>query len=1623
MKDYYNSEDMKTTSVNMEHARTSKDANGLVKSVSGLYQVCIRSVFGRNQGRTNAVPRSYQRPTKALSTPYQGRINALFSYSGFRRMMAAFALVAMMAMGNVSWGQQVTVANGTSTNSYVPMYTYYCDYGFTSEYIIPASQLTALPNGSVITAITLYQSSPAAWVANNLTIKLSNTGTTAYSANGLLGNGGTTVYTNTSYSANSASEHTFNFNVSSFTYTGGSIIVQISATSGGTYKSSSWYGVSQSTYQGYYTYNSSNGNSNNGSRQQFIPKTTFTYTTNSSEADCEGFEGVSGTAYNAAGNMPTGWFSYTTATGTNIVKPHVTSGNSYNYYHSGSQSINMESGTNANNTAYVVMPKNDDCPTNATISFWYRHENAGYGTLDIGYVTAQTAAGCAGFVRLKTMAAVATLTQETVDLSDYTVPSNAYIAFRWVVTNGGYWACGIDDVCVSCPAVTSTCDESFDMSDGLTRTIACGSTYCFYDDGGKNGPYNHINGTQTATFTSAGNININFSMFEHGHTYTQANYDYLTIWDGPVGTGTKLAFGSAEGQTTNNGATYYITPGQTYTCTSGTMTVVWAADDGNTEDEQYAGWAAEITAENCCTTPRTLTISGQSTITSTGSTTLTATTNHSASGDVITWHSSDNSVASVNSSGEVTAHHTGTVTITAVLEVNGIYCVAVATKVITVTCASTFSAQCFDFEDYATPSDSKATDSGLPDCWDRIFDNPDNMGCAPHIYNGTSDALPCEGNNAIIMSAASQLTTTSTVIMPEISGLTSGYQVSFESCINASGTLSLGYITGGTTFTALYTPTLTTSCASYSYTLTSSLPSGARLAFRFTNTGYDIQTVSVDNICIIAPPCDDPDTAYVGDYSQNETNQYLPSFNYYNYSLTQQIYEPCEIGKTGNITSIAFYNEGAVKTRTYDIYLVNTNRTAFTSTTDWMTVTDANRVFRGEVTMAANTWTVIGFDTPFAYTGNNLAVIIDDNSGAYTGAPHMACRVYPANGNQAIRVYSDGTNYDPSSPGSYTGTQETVKNQLKFSVCEAVDMPSSYTVTVSASPAAGGEVGVSNKCDNFTVTATPNNCYRFVNWTENGTQVSTDATYSFTATSNRTLVANFEEYNVSITSDPNPLTCLASGTEVVLTVSTDILIDYSLAGYTFSTGTDASRWYNVTNTTNLITSSGDSYASALQNIGFTFPFGGTDYTQFSVNSDGNLRLGQTVTGTGSYYQPFSSTSANDNSPKINGFGFDGYFDISNYGNYVHMQVFGTAPNRVLVVEFNESSYSSTYRQYPWKWQVQLFENGTVQMVYASTAPASYGIDNQVGLCVNVNDGWTVSTTTHQATHFTNGTSTQNAGASSWPGINRWYRFTPPSPYVWTYTGTEGTADGETYRVSPTQNSTYTVSVTGGGCTKSEHVDVTINKDFTIGNIAAQAICAGGTTTLNPSITGGNEPFTYKWYKGSTLVSTSTTTSSYSTPTSDATLGATNHYTIKVTDACGTEKEKEFTVNVYGDITIGDIAAQTICAGGSATLAPTISGGKTPYASYAWYKDGGSTPVATTATYTTPAGDATFGASHTYTIKVTDGCGTVKQKTFTVNVYSDITIGDIAAQTICAGGSATLAPTISGGKTPYASYAW
>lgn len=87
------------------------------------------------------------------------------------------------------------------------------------------------------------------------------------------------------------------------------------------------------------------------------------------------------------------------------------------------------------------------------------------------------------------------------------------------------------------------------------------------------------------------------------------------------------------------------------------------------------------------------------------------------------------------------------------------------------------------------------------------------------------------------------------------------------------------------------------------------------------------------------------------------------------------------------------------------------------------------------------------------------------------------------------------------------------------------DFTTAKTFSIHVEASEGGTVaggGTFAEGDTCTVTATANVGYNFVNWTENGSQVSAEAEYSFAVTGNRNLLANFtsQEYTITATAEP-----------------------------------------------------------------------------------------------------------------------------------------------------------------------------------------------------------------------------------------------------------------------------------------------------------------------------------------------------------------------------------------------------------------------------------------------------------------------------------------------------------------------
>ena len=100
--------------------------------------------------------------------------------------------------------------------------------------------------------------------------------------------------------------------------------------------------------------------------------------------------------------------------------------------------------------------------------------------------------------------------------------------------------------------------------------------------------------------------------------------------------------------------------------------------------------------------------------------------------------------------------------------------------------------------------------------------------------------------------------------------------------------------------------------------------------------------------------------------------------------------------------------------------------------------------------------------------------------------------------------------YDKKDPSANLGSSYT------FDVLEPrtfkAEFARKYTITVSASPTAGGTVsggGTYRSGKPCTLTATPNAGYTFDGWYEGSTKLSSNTSYSFTVSSNRTITGKF----------------------------------------------------------------------------------------------------------------------------------------------------------------------------------------------------------------------------------------------------------------------------------------------------------------------------------------------------------------------------------------------------------------------------------------------------------------------------------------------------------------------------------
>ncbi len=231
----------------------------------------------------------------------------------------------------------------------------------------------------------------------------------------------------------------------------------------------------------------------------------------------------------------------------------------------------------------------------------------------------------------------------------------------------------------------------------------------------------------------------------------------------------------------------------------------------------------------------------------------------------------------------------------------------------------------------------------------------------------------------------------------------------------------------------------------------------------------------------------------------------------------------------------------------------------------------------------------------------------------------------------------------------------------------------------------------------------------------------------------------------------------------------------SSANYTFATNATGSLATDMngnpldmsTGTTALVSSGSDDTRSSLANIGFDFWFMGVQNSTFSCTENGIIQLGGNTVATNAY-----TISANTTLRLLAPFAND--MRVGTDG-VIQSKTFGTAPNRVTVIEYKNIMirWASTPAAGTGTWQVRLYENtGIIEYVYGamatnaatqSTVNVGFSTNTTTGTFVSVSSSHVATTSGTFATFTPTANSTVTHLHSTADGSRRVYRFTPTAP--------------------------------------------------------------------------------------------------------------------------------------------------------------------------------------------------------------------------------------------------------------------
>jgi len=197
----------------------------------------------------------------------------------------------------------------------------------------------------------------------------------------------------------------------------------------------------------------------------------------------------------------------------------------------------------------------------------------------------------------------------------------------------------------------------------------------------------------------------------------------------------------------------------------------------------------------------------------------------------------------------------------------------------------------------------------------------------------------------------------------------------------------------------------------------------------------------------------------------------LPLNPNYGYNYSQTLYLQSEINTADKqISKLYYYWNGlgaGVNTKDWVVYMGHTNKTAFSTTTDWIPLSNLTQVYNGIVTLPATAgWVEIVLNLPFIYNNtDNLVIAVDENTPSYDGfSLKFFGTSFPTN--RGIRYQSDSTNPNTSAPptGTLVAGIANIRIQLD-------DVPANAIFSVNPTEKDFGTKIINTTSDNlFTIT-------------------------------------------------------------------------------------------------------------------------------------------------------------------------------------------------------------------------------------------------------------------------------------------------------------------------------------------------------------------------------------------------------------------------------------------------------------------------------------------------------------------------------------------------------------------------